>query len=176
MSMDLEAMVYSAILCSCLTSLTVIILNGILLCYLEHGLATSEIAACEEKFVGALRTAKFAAASFTIVSAVCRSSQNFSIFSYLSRYQTFLLLISLILSNYQFFLSHIFHFTELSNFHISYYRIIKFSHLIFLILANHQIFLSHNLHFIELSNFPISYPLFHRIPSPEIPTTHSFTL
>lgn len=62
--MDMETLTWCAIMSSCGTLTLVIILNGILLCLLEHGHATTEIALCEEKFAASLKAAKFAAASF----------------------------------------------------------------------------------------------------------------
>lgn len=61
--MDMETLTWFAIMSSCGTLVLVIIFNGILLCLLEHGHATTEIALCEEKFAASLKVAKFAAAS-----------------------------------------------------------------------------------------------------------------
>ncbi|KAL3990690.1 hypothetical protein ACH3XW_32810 [Acanthocheilonema viteae] len=59
--MDMETLTWCAIMSSCGSLTLVIIFNGILLCLLEHGHATTEIALCEEKFAASLKVAKFAA-------------------------------------------------------------------------------------------------------------------
>nr|CDP95935.1 Bm1324 [Brugia malayi] len=59
--MDMETLTWCAIMSSCGSLTLVIVFNGILLCLLEHGHATAEIALCEEKFIASLRVAKFAA-------------------------------------------------------------------------------------------------------------------
>ncbi|VDO33619.1 unnamed protein product [Brugia timori] len=60
----METLTWCAIMSSCGSLTLVIVFNGILLCLLEHGHATAEIALCEEKFIASLRVAKFAAANF----------------------------------------------------------------------------------------------------------------
>uniref|UniRef100_A0A1I8EDB5 Uncharacterized protein n=1 Tax=Wuchereria bancrofti TaxID=6293 RepID=A0A1I8EDB5_WUCBA len=53
--MDMETLTWCAIMSSCGSLTLVIVFNGILLCLLEHGHATAEIALCEEKFTASLR-------------------------------------------------------------------------------------------------------------------------
>ncbi|VDK43962.1 unnamed protein product [Anisakis simplex] len=54
-------MAYLSVVITCAVAGIVIIVNGVLLCALEHGEITIEIARCEEKFVCAIKAAKFAA-------------------------------------------------------------------------------------------------------------------
>lgn len=58
---DPTVLVMASIAASCIFMIVVIIVNGVLLCALEHGHVTIEIAKCEEEFVCAIKAAKFAA-------------------------------------------------------------------------------------------------------------------
>ncbi|VDM42087.1 unnamed protein product [Toxocara canis] len=61
---DPVTLVIASTALSCTMMIVVIIVNGILLCALEHGEVTIEIARCEEKFVCAIKAAKFAAVCY----------------------------------------------------------------------------------------------------------------
>uniref|UniRef100_A0A0M3IAL9 ACB domain-containing protein n=1 Tax=Ascaris lumbricoides TaxID=6252 RepID=A0A0M3IAL9_ASCLU len=71
---DPTVLVMASIAASCIFMIVVIIVNGVLLCALEHGHVTIEIAKCEEEFVCAIKAAKFAAMPMTAVVALSELS------------------------------------------------------------------------------------------------------
>ncbi|KHN88439.1 hypothetical protein Tcan_11840, partial [Toxocara canis] len=71
---DPVTLVIASTALSCTMMIVVIIVNGILLCALEHGEVTIEIARCEEKFVCAIKAAKFAALPMIAVVALSEIS------------------------------------------------------------------------------------------------------
>uniref|UniRef100_A0A914RPQ5 Uncharacterized protein n=1 Tax=Parascaris equorum TaxID=6256 RepID=A0A914RPQ5_PAREQ len=64
---DPTILVMASITVSCTFMMVVIIVNGVLLCALEHGYVTIEIAKCEEEFTCAIKAAKFAAVCLTVL-------------------------------------------------------------------------------------------------------------
>uniref|UniRef100_A0A915A985 Uncharacterized protein n=1 Tax=Parascaris univalens TaxID=6257 RepID=A0A915A985_PARUN len=71
---DPTILVMASITVSCTFMMVVIIVNGVLLCALEHGYVTIEIAKCEEEFTCAIKAAKFAAMPMTAVVALSELS------------------------------------------------------------------------------------------------------